>query len=187
MNAFHRWYCRSGHWRRFVQDEVVPWVLRDVELGPDVLELGPGPGLTTEVLAKTVPHLVAVEIDARSADRLEQRFRGTNVEVIEGDATHLTLPNGSFSGALCFTMLHHVPSIELQDRLLSEVHRILNHGGTFAGSDSTSSLAFRAAHLFDTMVLVDPDGFVTRLERAGFEDVVVTNTADAFKFKARKP
>ena len=165
----------------------MPWVLRDVDLGPDVLELGPGPGLTTEVLAKTVRRLVAVEVDPRATDRLEQRFRGTNVEVIEGDATSLTLPDESFSGALCFTMLHHVPSVELQDQLLSEVHRVLRSGGTFTGSDSTSSMVFRAAHLFDTMVLVDPDRMGTRLEQAGFDNVAVTSATGAFKFRARKP
>ena len=34
-----------------------------------------------------------------------------------GDATKLSFPDGRFSGAVCFSMLHHVPSPELQDRL----------------------------------------------------------------------
>ena len=188
MNAFHRWYCHSGRWRRVVQHDLVPWVTRDIKLGSRVLELGPGPGLTTEVLAKQVNQLVAVEIDTRSVERLQLTLKDAdNVEVIQGDATDLTFDDESFSAALCFTMLHHVPSTEMQDRLLSEAHRILIHGGTFAGSDSTTSAPFRAAHLFDTMVLVDPDQFGARLERAGFENVLVDRASKAFRFRARKP
>ena len=38
-------------------------VLEGAELGPRVLELGPGPGLTTEVLAGVAPELTAIELD----------------------------------------------------------------------------------------------------------------------------
>lgn len=62
MNRFHRWYCRTGHWRHEIQDQILPWVLRDIDLGDDVLEVGPGPGLTTDVLAARVPRLTALEI-----------------------------------------------------------------------------------------------------------------------------
>ena len=57
MNRFHRWYCRTGHWRHAIQDQILPWVLRDVDLGDHALEVGPGPGLTTDVLATRVPKL----------------------------------------------------------------------------------------------------------------------------------
>jgi SAM-dependent methyltransferase len=44
--------------------------------------------------------------------------------------------DASFEVVLCFTMLHHVPTIELQDRLIREARRVLWPGGIFAGSDS---------------------------------------------------
>ena len=50
MNWFHRQVCRSGRWRRRVEGELLPWALQGVELGDDVLEIGPGPGVTTDVL-----------------------------------------------------------------------------------------------------------------------------------------
>ena len=55
MNRFHRWYCRTDRWRRTVREDLMPWVLRDAELGAHVLEVGPGPGLTTDVLRTRVP------------------------------------------------------------------------------------------------------------------------------------
>jgi hypothetical protein len=57
----------------------------------------------------------------------------------------------------------------------------------FAGSDSRTSTLFRAAHLFDTMVLIDPETFGARLEHAGFENVSVLAAKESFKFEARKP
>jgi ubiquinone/menaquinone biosynthesis C-methylase UbiE len=187
VNHFHRWYCRTGHWRHAIQDQILPWVLRDVELGDHVLEVGPGPGLTTDVLARRVAELTAVEIDAELAAALRGRFVDTNVTVQQGDATAMPFPDGTFTAAVSFTMLHHVPSPELQDQLLREVRRVLRPGGTFAGSDSRSSRVFRLAHLADTMVLVDPDTFASRLEAAGFHDVQVEAKPNAFRFRSTVP
>ena len=47
MNRFHRWYCSSDRWAKTVRETLVPWVLNDVDLGDEALEVGPGPGLTT--------------------------------------------------------------------------------------------------------------------------------------------
>jgi SAM-dependent methyltransferase len=92
----------------------------------------------------------------------------------------------SFSGAVSFTMLHHVPSPALQDGLLREVHRVLRPGGMFAGTDSRWSRTFELLHFRDTMVIVDPDTFASRLEAAGFEDVKVDAAERAFRFRARR-
>lgn len=187
MNRFHRAYCRSGHWRRSIQDEILPWALDGVALGERVLEIGPGPGLTSDVLARRVPRLSLLEIHPALADGLRARFEGTTVTVHQGDATDMPFSDGTFSGAACFTMLHHVPSPELQDRLLGEVRRVLRPGATFAGSDSRASVVFRLAHVADTMVLVDPETFAGRLEAAGFEGVEVEPGRGAFRFRATTP
>lgn len=187
MNRFHRWYCGTGHWRHVIQGEIVPWVLRDVDLGDHALEVGPGPGLTTDILARCVRTLTAVEIDPQLAARLRDRFAGTNVTVEQGDATTMPYSDDTFTGAVSFTMLHHLPSADLQDRLLREVRRVLVPGATFAGSDSRTSTVFRLAHLADTMVLVDPDTFGARLETAGFHGVEVQTGKGAFRFRAVVP
>ena len=185
MNRVHRWYCRSGHWQRVVQDQLLPWVLGDADLGAEVLEIGPGPGLTTDLLRRRVTALTALEIDPRLATALRRRTAGSNVAVVGGDATAMPFPDAHFSGAVSCTMLHHVPSTTLQDRLLAEVRRVLRPGAWFVGSDSTPSLVFRLAHVFDTMVLVDPASFGARLTRAGFTEVTVRLGTGAFRFRAR--
>ncbi len=152
-----------------------------------MLELGPGPGLTTDVLRTFVEHLTTLELDAGLANSLSSRLRGSNVEVVHGDATAMPFPDAQFSGGVCFTMLHHVPSPELQDKLLREVWRVLEPGGFFVGSDSRQSLLMRLIHLDDTLVLVDPDTFGARLEAAGFQVLEVEKKVEVFRFCARRP
>ena len=164
----------------------MPWVLHDVAPGDDVLEIGPGPGLTTDSLRCWAPKLTAIEIDSALARTLRVRMTGTNVEVVNGDATAMPFVDGRFSSVVSFTMLHHVPSAKQQDQVLSEVQRVLRPGGTFAGSDSTGSFVFRLAHLFDTMVMVDPDSFGTRLEAAGFANAEVLQAKRALRFRATR-
>jgi SAM-dependent methyltransferase len=201
MNRFHRRYCGSRRWARRCETKLLPWALQDVDLGDDVLELGPGLGVTTRLLARRVPRLMAVEVEAELADRLGQQLRQDpdldgRVTVLNGDATALPFPDGSdgasasggFSAVVCFTMLHHVPSAALQDRLFAEACRVLRPGGVFAGSDSQPSLRFRLVHLFDTMVTVDPATLPARLAAAGFSDVQVKEIPGrVLRFQARKP
>jgi len=187
MNLIHRWLCRSARWKETVENYALPWTLQDVRLGDNVLEVGPGPGVTTDLIRARVAHLTCVEIDGAMADSLARRTAGQNVTVICEDATAMSLPSATFDSAVSFTMLHHVQSAALQDRLLSEVFRVLRTGGIFAGSDSVYSRFLRVLHVFDTMVLVDPHTFPARLESAGFVDVRVDTNAYAFRFRAFKP
>jgi SAM-dependent methyltransferase len=184
MNRLHRWFCRSGLWQRTLETRLLPWALNGIDLGDDVLEVGPGPGLATEILRLRAKRLTSIEIDPRLAGALRDRMAGTNVAVVEGDATDMPFEEGRFSGAVAFTMLHHVPSPELQDRLFREVHRVLAPGGRFAGTDNTSSRTFELIHLFDTLVPVNPDGLGARLEKAGFAEVAIRNGRGAFSFRA---
>jgi SAM-dependent methyltransferase len=186
MNRFHRWFCRTSIWKKALANEIIPWALKDVELGGDVLEVGPGPGMTTDILRERLPRMTSIEIDPRLAVALRKRLQGTNVIVVEGDATAMPFADGSFSGAVSFTMLHHVPSTALQDRLLAEVYRVLKPGGVFAGSDSRWSVGFHLIHLWDTMVIVEPETFAARLAAVGFTDVSVKVAKQAFRFRARR-
>jgi ubiquinone/menaquinone biosynthesis C-methylase UbiE len=185
MNRVHHWLCRSAWWKRALDERIMPWVLHSTDLGSDVIEIGPGPGLTTDYLRARCPSLTSVEIDSGLAHSLQSRMRKTNVHVINADATQLPFADGSFSGAVSFTMLHHVPSPALQDKLLSEVRRVLRPGGTFAGMDSRTNWRMRLLHIRDTLVIVDPASFEQRLQRAGFTDIRIDLIDRAFRFQAR--
>jgi ubiquinone/menaquinone biosynthesis C-methylase UbiE len=188
VNLFHRWYCRSDRWAGKARSQLVPWVLRNADLGDDVLEIGPGPGITTGIIRPRAPRMTLLEIDPWSVATLRERFGSdSDVTVVQGDATRMPFEDDRFSSAICLTMLHHVPSVAEQDSLLSEVRRVLRPGGIFFGSDSTASLRFRIYHLFDTCTPVDAERFPDRLRRAGFIDLKAQRVPGAFRFRATTP
>ena len=119
MNERHLVLCASAEWASTVRNEILPWALGKRQLGDDVLEVGPGPGQTTDVLRTRTARLTAVEVDESLASKLAARLAPhSNVEVVHADGTALPFADGRFSAATSFTMLHHVPSVALQDRLL---------------------------------------------------------------------
>ena len=75
MNEAHLRICASPEWAAFVESELLPWVLAETDLGDEVLEVGPGPGLTTDVLRRQVPRLTAVEIDDQMLAELRRVLR----------------------------------------------------------------------------------------------------------------
>ena len=187
MNLCHRILCRSGAWRQTLEAKIFPWVFEGVDLRGEVLDIGPGPGLTTDLLRSRVDQLTVVEIDPSLAASLTLRMAGTNVIVLQQDATAMQIPSASFDGAVCFTMLHHVPSPALQDKLIHEVARVLRPGAFFAGYDSLFRSWFDPAHLFDTNVPIDPEMFPGRLRSAGFENITIQTKRHGFRFIAQKP
>jgi len=173
VNENHATLMPSPEWAAHIQDEVLPQATAGVDLGTDLLELGPGPGAATEWLRHRVRRLVAVEHEAEAASRLADRFAGTNVEVVHGDATALGspglgYPDASFDTVATCTMLHHVPTRALQDTVLAEAFRVLRPGGTFLGSDSLPSDDLHQFHEGDTYNPVEPAAFLTRLQTVGF-------------------
>jgi hypothetical protein len=80
MNRWHRRFCASAAWAGFVGASLVPAVLSGLNLGDDVLEIGPGPGLTTEALVPQVRRLTVIEIDEVLSSTLSRRFLGFGCE-----------------------------------------------------------------------------------------------------------
>lgn len=187
MNEEHLRLCASAEWASLVRDELLPWVLGDDELGDDVLEIGAGPGLVTDLLVEHAARVTAVEIDERLAEGLRARMAGRPVDVVTADATALPLPDDRFSAAACFTMLHHIPHPDLQDRALAEVARVLRPGGLLVGTDGEDTPARRALHVDDVFVPVDPAVLPARLRAAGFAEVLVDSDGDRLRFRARTP
>jgi ubiquinone/menaquinone biosynthesis C-methylase UbiE len=179
--------CGGEEWRSLMRS-VVPSAIGDVDLGDDVLEVGPGYGAATDVVSESVKALTAVEIDPKLVEFLEDRFASqSHVQVRQGDATALEFEDGRFTGAICFTMLHHVPSIELQDRVFAEVCRVLRPGAALVASDNLGNPDMEKGHAGDTYNPVDPATLPQRLEVAGFVNVTVTTNPFAWQATAYAP
>jgi len=186
MNDNHARLCTSPEWAEHIQTEILPVLTRDVDLGDDMLEIGPGPGAATDWLRHRVARLTAVEIDETAAALLADRYAGTEVKIVTGSGAELMYPDGSFDSVGCFTMLHHVPTIAAQNKILSEAFRVLRPGGTLIGSDSLPSTDLHKFHAGDTYNPIEPATLLSRLQTLGFAEI--TLMVDwSLKFIARKP
>ncbi|GHH84035.1 methyltransferase type 11 [Streptomyces capitiformicae] len=188
MNLMHRKLCSSEKWALKTKEQLLPWALDGVELGADVLEIGPGYGANLRVLVEQVPKLTAVEVDADTARLLDVAW-GARARIVHADGAAMPLPDSSYDSVVCFTMLHHVPTAAQQDGIFAEAFRVLRPGGVFAGSDSRAGVRFRILHFRDTMNVVAPETLPARLTAAGFTDVSVDvhELGGSFRFRARRP
>lgn len=188
MNRAHLTYLAGPEWAETLRTELLPWLKEAGGLGDDVLEIGPGPGLTTDLLLQLTAKVTAIEVDPHLATQLHARLPATRAEVIHGDASTVDLAADRFSAATCFSMLHHMESPQAQDRLFARLHHLLRPGAALLGTDSIDTELVRDAHVDDTFVPVDPAALDERLRSAGFTDVMVNMTNDhQFRFSARKP
>jgi SAM-dependent methyltransferase len=187
VNDTHLQFLASPQWAQMLQDELMPWVEGAGDLGDHVLEIGPGPGLTTDLLRQRVSWVTAVEIDPSLGEPLRDRLEETNVDVIVADAVEAELPGDSFSAAACFSILHHMPSAEHQDRLFEEIYRVLRPGGIFVGQESLDLEPIRAGHADDTFTPVDPDDLAHRLASVGFRKTRTDILGFHFRFVSQKP
>jgi 16S rRNA A1518/A1519 N6-dimethyltransferase RsmA/KsgA/DIM1 with predicted DNA glycosylase/AP lyase activity len=76
MNDGHIELLTSDGWREYLERDVLPWILSTIPATDlaEVVEVGPGPGLMTELLRPRVGAHVAIEIDDGLATSLRARF-----------------------------------------------------------------------------------------------------------------
>jgi SAM-dependent methyltransferase len=189
MNATHLSFLASDTWAEMLRADLLPWLTDSGDLGDEVLEIGPGPGRTTDLLRERASSVTALELDASLADALAARLTGTNVEVRQGDGTDTGLQADRFSSVTCFHMLHHMPTVEMQDLLFAEVCRVLRPGGALLVADALDQDSVRARHREEgeTFVPLDPATVQDRLCRAGFADASIDLGDYQILLRARKP
>lgn len=112
------------------QDEV-QLMLAELPLeGARLLELGCGKAEKTRALAEVggVAEIVAMEVDRIQHARNLQVTDLPMVRFVHGGAEAIPAEDASFDVVVMLKSLHHVP-VELMDRALAEVARVLKPGG----------------------------------------------------------
>jgi SAM-dependent methyltransferase len=106
-------------------------LLLDCRPGDTVLDLGAGPGFSSEMLARLGYDVVALDPDhpALQANRQRprwdrERIEGT-VRVTQGMAEQLPFHDAAFDGVLGMNVLHHVPDLA---GVIAELARVLKPG-----------------------------------------------------------
>jgi len=106
----------------------------------DLLEIGCGLGQFTASLARRCEHVSAMDVVKEQAVFTDLRCREAgcdNVDVVAGgDDCTLPYPDETFDGVVLNLVLEwcgmrkpHLPLVESQRRMLSEIHRVLKPGG----------------------------------------------------------
>ncbi len=186
MNAEHQAFCSSPEWTECIHNEVLEPLLAGLDLGDEMLELGPGPGAATSWLCQRVGSLVALELDREAAARLADEHGDGNVEVIVGDCTDIPFAEETFDSVATFTMLHHLPTTARQYATLTEALRVLRPGGLLVGSDSLANTELHDFHIGDTYNPIDPARLLVALQVLGYSKITVSVGWD-LRFSARKP
>ncbi len=125
---------------------VFPWDGTQV-----VADVGCGNGFD---LRQIVPqgrcrHAIGVDLSAgmlRSLDDLRQSGR---LSVLQADAQHLPLPDGSVDVAMAMHMLYHVPDVAAA---IAELRRVTRPGGTVLASTNASDSLAEITDLLDAAV-----------------------------------
>jgi len=102
------------------------------------LDVATGAGHTAAVFAPHVAKVVASDLTPEMLEQVKKLAaeKGiANMETALADAEALPFPDTSFDLVTCRIAPHHFPSIE---KFLTEVHRVLKPGGTFALVDNVS-------------------------------------------------
>jgi SAM-dependent methyltransferase len=85
-------------------------LLARVPLSPSsIVDLGPGPGHTTEMLRARYPHAALVAVEQSPTFAALTRARVPSCEVIEGDVTTTPLPRADL--VYCRLVLAHLPDV----------------------------------------------------------------------------
>jgi SAM-dependent methyltransferase len=184
MNENHA-LCSTPEWAEFMESQVLVPVTAGLDLGVEMLEVGPGPGAATRWLRRRVRRLVALELDPHAAAHLAEELADTNVTVRVGDSTRVPFADESFDSVGCFTMLHHLLTAQAQFRTLCEAFRVLRPGGALVGADSLASQGLHEFHEGDTYNPIDPARLLVFLQAAGFGHVMVS-AGEGLLFTARK-
>ena len=88
--------------------------------------------------------------------------------VVQGDAAILPFASGTFAAAIAVLVLHHLRSVEAQDRAFAEIYRVLEPGGVFVALEIDDGWLTRVAHFRSTFVALAPKSAAERRESGRF-------------------
>lgn len=111
------------------------WLARQFTPDDNVLELGCGTGIFSEMTAGLVRHLTATDFSPEMLERAGQRLRPyDNVETRRENAGHTSFADGAFDAVLTVNLFHHASEPAVVAR---ECYRVVRPGGRVVVIDCT--------------------------------------------------
>lgn len=186
MNANHS-LCATQAWSEHMRDEVITYMAPHVDLGESMLEIGPGPGASTEWLRHDVKRLVPVELESRRRPASFGGTRGRTSRWWLGTPPGPSIqrgPSTRSAASRCFIMWRP-PGFRTPSSPRPALGA-LRTSGVLVASDSLPSDGLHGFHVDDTCNPIDPGSLIARLQAIGFDRITIV-VADILKFIAHKP
>jgi trans-aconitate methyltransferase len=147
-------------------------------VGERILDAGCGMGQIAARIAASGARVVGLEI---LAPLLEQaRYAYPSVEFVEGDLLEFT-PAQPFDAVFAHAVLHWV---QPPDKAAKRVFALLRPGGRLAASLGGVP---QAARELGQCYLPEPRDYEKVLKKAGFREIVITQSDDRLFVSARRP
>ena len=109
------------------ENRIRSWLARQFTPNDDVLELGCGTGIFSEMIAGRVRHLTATDFSTEMLERAGQRLSAyDNVETRKEDACNVSFADGMFDAVLTVNLFHHAGEPAAVAR---ECNRVVRPGG----------------------------------------------------------
>jgi ubiquinone/menaquinone biosynthesis C-methylase UbiE len=117
------------------EKKIHSWLARQFTPDDDVLELGCGTGIFSEMIAGRVRHLTATDFSPEMLERAGQRLSAyDNVGTRKEDACHTSFADGAFDAVLTVNLFHHASEPAAVAR---ECNRVVRPGGRVVVIDCT--------------------------------------------------
>jgi 2-polyprenyl-3-methyl-5-hydroxy-6-metoxy-1,4-benzoquinol methylase len=166
-------------------DRIIPF---DRIAGADVLEIGCGMGLHTELMARAGARVTALDLSPTSVEATTRRLalKGLSARVQEGDAESMPFPSRSFDFVWSWGVIHHSSRTGRVVREIARVCRpgaecrvmVYNRNGAWAYSILVRDHLLKRRflqHSFEETLYHSSDGFTARFYvREQFEDLFRT-------------
>lgn len=166
-------------------DRIIPF---DQLKGAEVLEIGCGMGLHTELMARAGAKVTSVDLSPTSVEATTRRLalKGLEGRVLEGDAEHLPFPAKSFDFVWSWGVIHHSSRTGRVVREIARVSRpgsecrvmVYNRNSSWAFSIFVKDHLFGRRflkHSFEETLFHASDGFSARFYvQEQFEDLFRT-------------
>ena len=149
----------------------------NIDAPSEVLEIGCGGGRNAGEILKKYPKSYVTAIDysevsvAKARDYNKEAIAAKKMEVNQGDASALDLPEEKYDLATAFETIYFWPGLE---RCFGEVARVLKEGGSFMivnESDGTDETSLKFEKIIDGMKCYTIDDIKSALTAAGFIDI----------------
>lgn len=116
----------------------------------NILEIGSGVGMTSQLLAEKYPaaRIVATDFDQDSIEIAKQKRSSANILFQQADATKLPFPDNHFDATFSVLTLHHIQNFE---SAIAELARTVKQKGDIYIMDIPSA-SFNFAHFRRSVV-----------------------------------